>query len=205
MFYHCKKAELHISDGKTIEAQVSFDSTGGLILAVPGTSEEQFDGPVEIAFFDPILGVVTCMCALTSPHVNEDYSYCAYRCEVLEQLSQDQRREDIKVPLSATVTVRLEAGCGPEAQATLRNISAGGVYLITSLGAAVGSRLSFTFHEAGGDLPLTAQVLRVEDQTDRPDRPLFGYGCRFVDLPSRYESQLRSYVFAEERRIRSNK
>ena len=199
--YHCKKAELHLPDGKAIPAKVSIGPIVGLIVAAAEKTAYQLVTPIEISFLDPIMGVVTCMCSLTAPLVDEDRTEYSYRCEILQQLSQDQRREDIKVPLAATVTIKLEGGTGAEAQATLRNISAGGVYLITSLGAAVGSRLSFMFHGAGGSLPLTAQVLRVEQVTDRLGRPLFGYGCQFVHLASRYEAQLRSYVFSEERRL----
>ena len=52
---------------------------------------------------------------------------------------------------------------------------------------------------------LTAQVLRVEDLTAQPNRPLYGYGCKFVGLPARAESQLRSFVFKEERQLYKQK
>ena len=82
------------------------------------------------------------------------------------------------------------------------NISAGGVYLRTALALKEGRRLWFDFKEAGGTIPLAAEILRVEDATIWGQRPLYGYGCRFVDLPTRYESQLRSFVFREEMRTR---
>lgn len=106
--YHCKKAELHLPDGKAIPAKVSIGPIGGLIVAAAEKPAYQLGTPIEISFFDPIMGVVTCMCSLTAPLVDEDRTEYSYRCEILQQLSQDQRREDIKVPLAATVTIKLE-------------------------------------------------------------------------------------------------
>ena len=102
--------------------------------------------------------------------------------------------------LSAKVTVTLE-GAARRAEAVLYNISAGGVYLVTELKAQPGDRLTFPFPQADGPIPLTARVLRAEDRTDRRGHPVRGYGCRFEDLLPQHESQLRRYVFQEEKRL----
>ena len=65
-----------------------------------------------------------------------------------------------------------------------------------------GRRVRFDFRETGENLNLTAQILRVDDITERPSQPMYGYGCRFVNLSGRYENQLRNFVFQEERRRR---
>ena len=118
---------------------------------------------------------------------------------LLEKLSQEQRREDIKISHTVQVTVRL-AGSDTYAPATVQNISAGGVYLTTSMPARKGNQLTFDFPQADGAIPLTAEVLRVELRPPQKGRLAYGYGCRFVRLSSRHEAQLRSYVFKLARR-----
>ena len=134
------------------------------------------------------------------------------RCDILERLSQEQRREDVKVPFEAKVMLHvphvpgdglnIPSGGWP---AVIKNISAGGVYFRTDLVLPEQRIVRFDFKEAGGSIPLSAQILRVDDVTERPSQPMYGYGCRFINLQNRYENQLRNFVFQEERRRRSNR
>lgn len=196
-FLYCKKAELPgLNGGKPVQAAVSLGAIGGLLVTAPRELEYPLRAPIIIRFYDPILGVVTCRCSLSSPLVSGTMR--SYRCEILEQLSQSQRREDIKVPLSIMVYIDCE---GLRFPAAVQNISAGGVYLITSLAAAAGDRFSFDFPKTDPPVPLTAEILRVELRVNHNGRSGYGYGCRFVDLPPQHEAQLRSFVFQEERQL----
>lgn len=203
MFFHCKHAEIpDPQGGASIRAQVSVGPMGGLLLEVPYSFKQFTDDPIEIVFLDPIMGAVTCLVTLYAPLVTEGRTSRSYRCKVLRKLSQNQRREDAKVPVSDVVTVRLDGtNAGGEASATLRNISAGGVYLVTDLNANPGDLLLFTFNCNGQALPVAAKILRVEQEKKRRGRTMFGYGCRFVNLSVGFESALRSYVYQEERRL----
>jgi len=197
MFLHCKKAELpDPREGSPVQAAVSAAPTGGLLITVPREMEFPVNESIEIVFYDPLMGIVHCLCALSSPIITDDHLSRSYRCEILERLSQEQRREDIKVPLSVRVEVTLN---GQRAPAAIDNISAGGVHLTTTLSAQVNDRFSFDFQAAGPTIPLVAQVLRVECQLDRGNQLVFGYGCHFVDLSPRQESVLRSFVFKADR------
>lgn len=197
MFSRCKKAELTDAAGQKVSAGVSIGPMDSLMLAVPVTCKLEPGKPVVIRFLDPTLGVVTCSCKLTSPLLSGDKKFSVYRCQVLERISQEQRREDIKIPLTARVRL-VHQRSGGEAPAAVCNISASGVYLGTSLPAQKGDRLSFTLPAADVQIPLTAEVLRVES---RPDLGGIGYGCRFVNLAAQHETQLRAYIFQEERRL----
>lgn len=199
-FSQCKKADvLHPTEHRVIKAAVSIGPLESLLITVPRVPALPTGEPVQISFLDAVLGVVSCSCRLSAPLVSEDHKLCSYRCQVLEQLGQDQRREDIKISLTAEVTVKL-LGSDTYASATIQNLSAGGVYLTASLAARKGSRLTFDFTQAGGVIPLTAEVLRVELRPAQGGRLTYGYGCRFVHLSPRYEAQLRSYVFKLARR-----
>ena len=197
MFSRCKKAELtDAATGETVTAGVSIGRLDSLMVAAPMTCKLDIDGPVEIKFLDSTLGVVTCRCKLTSPLLTSDKKFMVYRCQVLEQLSQDQRREDIKIPLTVKVQVN-HPFSGKSASGVLRDISASGVYLITGLAVQKGEILTFTLPLDDATIPLTAEVLRAELW---PKKEGYGYGCRFVRLSPQHESQLRAYIFQEERR-----
>lgn len=202
---HCTKAEIYDSEDALIcSARVSAGSGGGLLVIVPRSFNYQEAGPCKTIFFDPMLGLVTCRCVFSSPLLMPE-QMVSLRCQIVEQLSAHQRRDDIKLSLSAPTTVSLGSPDGEAAPAVIRNISAGGVYLTTALEASMGDKLWFTFHEAGKDIPLTAEVLRVEDRSTYSSRPVAGYGCRFTRLSTLHENQLRGYVFQEERRLHSSK
>lgn len=202
-FLHCRKAEVYDkANNKTIAAAVSVGPMDSLLVTLPRDFKHNTADPVQVVFYDPMDGLVTCRCTLTSPLVTDDRQHCSYRCQVLDRLSQEQRREDIKISLTSKVTVTLETPERTlEAPATIYNISAGGIYMVTELNLKPGDQVSFYFHDAGGTIPLTAEVLRIEIRYDRYSRPVKGYGCRFTDLASMYELQLRSYVFKEARRL----
>ena len=196
-FLYCKKAEIPGGKGKpAIRAAVSHAPTGGLLVSLPRDSSYSSDVPVEMLFYDPVLGIVRCRCRLSAPVPSGQLR--VYRCQVMEQLSREQRREDLKITLSAPV--RLMVGDSIW-DATIHNISASGVLLVTSLPARKGDRLTFDFNRTETPVRLTAQVLRVELRPPVKGKMAYGYGCRFVDLKPQAEALLRSYVFQEERRL----
>ena len=195
---HCTKAEIYDNEDELIcQARVSMDAGGGLLVLVPRSFNYQELGLCKTIFFDPMLGLVTCKCAFSSPLLLPE-QMLSLRCQIMEQLSAHQRRDDIKLPLSAQTSVSLDGGEEEPVPAVIRTISAGGVYLTTSMPARKGDQLTFDFPQADGAIPLTAEVLRVELRPPQKGRLAYGYGCRFVRLSSRHEAQLRSYVFKEE-------
>lgn len=205
LFEYCKKAALPgLSGGDPVEVQVSIGPNGGLLLEVPYEFDYPVNTEIEIDFLDPIMGIVTCLAVLHSPLIKKGRITRSYRCNVLRRIRQVQRREDVKVPVSNVVSIRLN-DAEEETQATLRNISAGGVLLATSLRALPGEHLNFTFRCDGLELPLTAEILRAETEKGRRGETLFAYGCRFIQLSSTHESALRSFVFQVERMLYSGK
>lgn len=196
-FFHCKKAEISNPTGSSpFRAVVSNAPTGGLLLTLPRDIDLPLRTPIDVVFYDPLQGITRCRCSLSAPLPSGEMR--SYRCKVLEQLSQTQRREDLKISLSVKVEVFYNDSHWP---ATIYNISASGVLLVSDLVAKVGDHLSFDFTKAGTVIPLVAEVLRVELRPARYSRTTYGYGCRFVDLSPQHEAQLRSYIFQEERRL----
>ena len=208
----CKKAEIFdLAGGLLCVAGVSSGPMGGILLTIPRSLNCQELGTCQVTFYDPSLGKLTCLCTLSSPLPLPDQKQ-SVRCDILEKLSQEQRREDVKVPVEVKVMLHVTHMPGDSVYvpasgwpAVIKNISAGGVYFSTDLVLPEQRMVRFDFREAGVSIPLTAQILRVDDVTERPSQPLYGYGCRFVNLQNRYENQLRNFVFQEERRRRNNR
>lgn len=198
-FTQCKKAELlDKSTGQKIIAGVSVTPPDNIVIALPADFKPVPNELVRIQFLDAVLGVVTCLCFLSRPRLTADKKYVICRCQVREQLHQLQRREDIKVPLETAVEIT-HIDSGIRAMAIAHNISAGGVYLSSSLAVQKGDQLSFQLQGGAMVIPLTAEVLRIEFRSDLNS---IGYGCRFVRLSPLHEAHLRAYVFQEDRRQR---
>ena len=205
---NCTKAEVYDTNGALLcPATVQSGPMDSILVITPDSLDHREHDLFRIVFYDPVLGVLTCRCELSAPLDLPDHM-TSYRCEILERLNQEQRRQDVKVSVAAgaEVTIHVARQPGDHIQvvkdgypATVLNISAGGVYLRTALPLQEGRRLWFDFKGAGETIPLTAQVLRVETRPDRYSRPVVGYGCQFVDMANMYELQLRSFVFQQER------
>ena len=205
----CKKADIYDNKEQLLcEAQVNVTYLGEIFLYTPRSFDHHQQEDYPIVFFDPVMGLSTCRCRLTAPvHQSQQ---TVFRCAILKEIAQVQRRNDIKVPLSIPVTITVTympdpTIARPEGSypATVGNISAGGVYLRSELEVEPGVHLDFEFDETGEPIFLTAEVLRAEEiPRRRPKEKIsFGYGCRFVDLSACFENRLRSYVFQEERRL----
>ena len=202
----CKKAELYQGEQLLCEAGVTAGPTGGVLLTVPRSVRAGGDAYYTVKFYDAALGVLTCRCVLSSPmELPEDM--VSLRCDIRETLEQLQRRLDVKVPTSVPVMLHAERRPGDLYiplkgwPATVKNISAGGVFLVSTMVAMTGDQLTFTFPLTETPISLTAEILRVELRVGQTSRSTYGYGCRFVDLGVFQESQLRSYVYQEERRL----
>lgn len=104
---YCTKAEIFDNDGKVLcEAMVSIGPMGSLLLTVPRSLDYLNQEIFRILFYDPTLGRLTCRCALSSPLLLPN-QMTSLRCDILERVSQEQRRQDLKVPLPENEQVLL--------------------------------------------------------------------------------------------------
>lgn len=195
------------------QARVSVSRTGQILLVIPRSAAYKPNAVYRVVFYDPVLGRVTCSCRLSAAVPLPNSNLSSLRCQVLEQLAQDQRRQDVKVPLGENVLLHAvfqpgDVGKIPEGgfPATIVNISAGGVYLRAQTLLEKGRRVWFDYRVSNENLTLSAQVLRVENATlnQNQNQVLYGYGCRFINMLSRHESILRSFIFQLQRQQRQD-
>ena len=210
MLEKCKKADILEKTGALIcQARVSVGRSGEVILVIPRSATYKSNSAYPVVFYDPVLGRVTCRCRLSAPLALPGGELYSLRCEIMEQLSQEQRRQDVKIPLNMTIMLHAAYQPGDPVRtselgtpATIGNISAGGVYLRTSLPLPKGRRVWFDILIGSEKMTLSAKVIWMETTSPKPGQILYGYGCQFVNLLSRQESALRSFIFQEERRQR---
>lgn len=213
MFEKSKKADILEKNGALIcQARVSVSHSGVILLVLPRAAVYKPNSNYHVIFYDPVLGRVTCRCRLSASLPLPGGELCSLRCEVLEQLAQQQRRQDVKIPLGATILLHAvyqpgDVGKIPEggSPATIVDISAGGVYLRTPMLLEKGRRVWFDFMVNGEKMTLSAQVLRAENPSlnQKQNQLQYGYGCKFVDLLSKHESLLRSFIFQQQRHQRN--
>ncbi len=202
---NCRKAEIFSpSDEFLCQAEVFTDKSEQLWVSVPHSFSYEEHSYYNITFYDSVSGLVRGQCILGSP---QDLSErrLALMCDVTEVVETRQRRQDLKIPLEIEVEVTciyLPEGVEAPPQtfpAVTRNISAGGIYLISEYPLAEGAEIQFEIKEASKPLVLTAKLLRQEKLPPKMEQPQYGYGCRFIKLKSQMESVLRNYIFRKDR------
>ena len=211
MFEKCKKGDIIEKSGALIcQARVSVGHSGEILLLIPRAAAYKPNTLYRVVFYDPVLGRVTCRCRLSAAIPLPGAELCSLRCEVLEQLSQEQRRQDVKIPLDMTVMLHVVYQPGdvsrvPETgvPAVITNISAGGVYLRAPLMLDKGRRVWFDFQVGKDIMTLSAQILRRENAVLSNNHQLhYGYGCKFINMLSKHEAALRSFIFQQQRNQR---
>ena len=207
---NCTKAEVYDSNGTLLcPATVQSGPMDSILVITPDSLDHREHDLFRIVFYDPVLGVLTCRCELSAPLDLPDHM-TSYRCEILERLNQEQRRQDVKVPLDMTVMLHAVYQPGdtsrmPEAgvPSTIVNISAGGVYLRAPLMMDKGRRVWFDFQIDRENVTLSAQVLRRDNAALSSNHQIhYGYGCKFINMLSKHEAALRSFIFELQRQQR---
>lgn len=207
LFYDCKKASIYsLSNVFLCDAAVSDIRRDSVTLTIEGTSADILSSEVYVIFYDSTKGLVKNFCELTN-YKEELVSAGVFRsrvhCVIGREISVEQRRNDVKVPVNIPVNL---SHAGGNTAAVLRNLSAGGTFFICDRAFEPGSEVEFTFSPQKDVAPITvsARVLRVQEgealtgilgNSADMNEGLFGYGCKFVELPSRTEAMIRNHVF----------
>ncbi len=212
----CKRASLYtVEDIFLCDAAVSHIEEDSVILTVTRSNEDLSTlslNEAHVTFFDSARGLVTYSCELSGFKMSKRVTSKKYyftRCTAIEQLSVEQRRNDIKVPVKFSVIMSApnRRDLSGDIHATIWNISAGGIFFTSHEALETGDTVSFHFSNL--DLPsitLQAEILRIQKHRElrriigsqADDKELLGYGCRFVHLPGGAESQIRNYVFRQD-------
>lgn len=207
----CRKASIYDDEKNLLcQASVFLDEEENLRISMTQDFDEKIQKTFEIIFFDPVMGLIPCRCALTEP---EDLSkqIVSFKCDVLERGEQIQRRMDIKVPVDIEIIMHTDGIVGGMIDikdggytAVMKDISAGGTYIVSKMWVEEGKFIDFTFAETKTPIQLSAEVLRVMELTDEEGNVTYGHGCKFAEMSRGTESQLRNFVYQKERELYKN-
>ncbi len=217
---NCKSASIYtLEDAYICDAAVSDIREDSVLLTMEESIAEIFAEENHVTFYDGTKGLLTYFCTFSDYkefYVSSDVINCSVHCAIGEQLSVVQRRNDLKVPVDIPITVNFASRRERpiNVPATIHNISAGGVFFTCRYKFRPGDFVNFSFSPKPGGtaLLLTVHILRIQDRdilrkmigSEADDPALFGYGCRFSDLSSRDEAQVRTFVFRQDLISRRN-
>lgn len=172
-----------------------------IILIFPEEIKKGSWEDVSVVFYDDVKGLVTYKCKLT------DYNLMSMgltaKCILGEEESAVQRRNDLKIRQIIPISIQTVDTVGKKisVDATIHDISAGGLFCVSEHIFAEGDRFSFLFRRAAKPLRLECEVLRKQPYEPKGSfnlNQMMGYGCRFVNMNDNMESLIRSYVFKED-------
>ena len=157
---------------------------------------------VHVIFNDNIKGCIKARCEVIV-HKNPGYprmqEYWMGECEIIEVIEIIQRQQDIRASVDLSVQFTSETESRAPFFGTITNISAGGIYMVTSQALTIGEELSFHYSFKNTERPFRVMVLwgKLDESGEN------GYGLRFVNLTEGGETAIRGYVFNVLREQRS--
>ncbi|ETP72140.1 putative glycosyltransferase [Lachnospiraceae bacterium JC7] len=158
----------------------------------------------EVSFSDSIKGCIKANCNIV---IKRNPGYPAMdevwmgECEILDVIEIVQRQQDIRVNLSISVQFTSETESRGKFFGTITNLSAGGIFMVTSQPLTIGEELTFHYSFKGTERAFKVKVLwgKLYSSGDN------GYGLKFLDLSDGAETEIRGFVFRELREQRQNK
>jgi len=205
----CNSAAIYDEDDKLIcNANVSYDEDEDEVyVSAPLDFDETMQEEYNIKFFHPVLGIAPCVCELEQVAPDSEY-WNKFYCDITERGKQIQRRENVKVPVNIDIKIHITENPDDNRMppdeligATMKDVSAGGLYFITDIPIEPGRFIHFTFNECRPHMALTAEILRAVDLAQKGEGDNFGYGCQFYELPEHEEEHIRAFVFKVEREL----
>lgn len=145
-----------------------------------------------VDFYDDQCGLIVARCELVirkNPAYLETGDPWTADCKILEVKKKIQRQQDIRAKVYIEVEFHREnAG---SFYGTMRNLSAGGMYITTVQQLKKGDVISFSYRFRTLERNFRAVILWVK----RVEGGRYGYGCRFIKMTDGAEAAIRSFVY----------
>ncbi|MCI8517549.1 MAG: PilZ domain-containing protein [Hungatella sp.] len=148
-----------------------------------------------VDFYDMQQGLIRCFCEVVirknvqENRLNEPWMA---DCKVIEISDVYQRQKDLRVRVHIPMEFSTENG--EFFVGTIKNISAGGIFLVTSQAIKTGTKFAFTYRFEKDPCRVSAKILRAKGAMSGG----IGYGCQFLNLPPETEANIRRFVFAKQ-------
>lgn len=149
-----------------------------------------------VDFYDGQQGLVRCQCDLIVKQRRNlqglDGEWIA-EGTITKVYDIVQRQKDLRVPVH--IGMEFVSDDGTYTSGVVQNISAGGLYIVTSYQMVPGQYFTFTYTFEREQRRITAKVLRVKRL---PAQSSYGYGCRFLELAPDEEADIRKFVYRKQ-------
>ena len=191
----CEMCLVYGTDNKPLSrARVESDRNGTIHLYFSNYKLRSVRFQTYVDFYDLQQGLMRTWCELVIRKNSQNSMGEPWMAdvEVLEVVDVFQRQADLRVRVH--ISTEFTTSDGQFFTGTIKNISAGGIFVVTSQAIAVGVRASFSHRFDGEMLNLRAKILRVKKSVSGG----FGYGCQFFDLTPEAETTIRKFVFSKQ-------
>ena len=147
-----------------------------------------------VDFYDAQQGLIRTLCDMTlkkNPKVYEAGEPWMADCTLVKVYESFQRQKDIRVKVQ--IASEFVMSDGKYFSGTVRNISAGGLYMVTDQKMNSGQMFSFTYPFKAEPFRVNVRVLRVQELMGG-----YGYGCKFEELSPGEEADVRNFVYQKQ-------
>ncbi len=193
---HAENGELYNADCQLL-AKVKFSrSTTSLIVILAQPLEFALDERVYLMPEGKEHDYSSFLCHVAAPCVEYHVENTGATYYLLETSTRDDPSfgVELRVEVSFQIQITLE-GSTRTVPATVKDISAGGLKIISNELYEEGSVFSFIFTVPRNPVILNAKIIRK-----RPSRHpgMHCYGCQFYDLSAGAENAVRKFVYTED-------
>jgi len=201
-FRDCETCLVYGTDNKPLSrARVENDEKGRVILFFNNYKLRNIRFKTYVDFYDMQQGLMRSWCELVIHKNTRKDMAEPWMADVKVLKVEDvfQRQKDLRVRVNISTSFSTDRG--EYFSGTIKNISAGGIFLVTSKALQPDTKFSFSYRFDGESCKVTAKVLRARGVTAGG----FGYGCQFVRLLPETEARIRKFVFAKQMENQSEK
>jgi hypothetical protein len=202
----CKKASIYsFAGGLLAEAEVVDCDKDIMGLIIEKSDIGKIGAETIVIFYDGVKGLVTCKCRLSDWVKLEDRPAYQVSCRVDKQISEEERRQDMKVRVKHSVTLEIPDDDGNvlHIQAEVKDLSAGGVGFVSREELKEEQLFSFLIDTKFGCVRLKGCILWKKELSDKEGNHYYRYGSRFFDMTDHQESMIRKITVFEHLRNRN--
>lgn len=196
----CERALVYGTNNKMLSNARVLDTGFSVYLFLDNPNLRPAHISVYVDFYKSTQGILRCWCELViskNQQVGNAHEVWAAKCKVLSLVKTIQRQKNLRVRVNIPIIYSTEYK--PIMKGVIKNISAGGIYLISNEILKNGTKISYEHMLDGRLCGIKAQVVygRVI-----PDAGVYryGYGCSFYNLSEQTANTVRLWCHNHQER-----
>lgn len=200
MFMECRKACIYSFAGSLLaQVEVMNGDKEVMELIINETDIWNISGETMIEFYDGKQGLVTCKCRISGMTKLPDQSAYRATCKVVKMVSENDRRQALKVRIEQPVTIETSGDSGTllHIQAEIKDISVGGVGFESKENLMENQPFSFLINTNYGCVRLKGCVIWKKEVSEMGKNIGYRYGAQFLEMTPHQESMIKKFTLSE--------